>query len=259
MTTPPLFVHIPAHLLATRLPFLLNRNLQPEVACQAVRLEKLDMAEMRDCAAQLAAANLKTSLHAPFAGFNSGSPKGRPQKKSRAIAALSLDLADALGASRVVFHPGLPTTPSCKEQQQWLLNSLSFWPDYIARAEEIGTQICIENIFESTPDLLLQLCRELEAPAFGHCFDIGHWNMFATGNLQDWFAKLGRHTRHLHLHDNHGQFDEHLPIGQGNIDFSALFRLVDRLCKPPSMTLEAHNLPSLDASLDALRNFWPRK
>jgi sugar phosphate isomerase/epimerase len=257
LTTAPLFVHVPAQLLAARLPFLLNRKLQPEVACQEVRLDKLNLPELRDCAEQLSAAKLQTSLHAPFASFNPGSPKKRQQKKAHAIAELSLELADILNAGRIVFHPGLSSNPSAKEQQQWLQNSLNFWPDYICQAEALGTQICIENIFESTPELLQQLCQELESPAFGHCFDIGHWNMFATGSLTDWFAKLGRHTRHLHLHDNHGQFDEHLPVGQGVIDFTALFEQIKQLDPPPSMTLEAHSLPALEASLLALERYRP--
>lgn len=253
-----LFVHVPAQLLAARLPFLLNRNLQPEVACQVVRMEKLNLAEMRESAEQLAAAGLQTSLHAPFASFNPGSAKKRQQKKAHNICELSLELAKALNASRIVFHPGLALNPSATEQQVWLENSLQFWPDYISQAEQLGTQICIENIFESEPQPFLPLFKALESPAFGHCFDIGHWNMFATGSLKDWFATLGKYTRHLHLHDNHGQQDEHLPIGGGVIDFAALFRLFRKLETPPSMTLEAHTLPELDSSLAALETYLTR-
>ena len=39
MTFSPLYIHIPAHLLPGRLSFLLNRKLQPEVACQETVLE----------------------------------------------------------------------------------------------------------------------------------------------------------------------------------------------------------------------------
>jgi sugar phosphate isomerase/epimerase len=258
MTT-PLFVHIPAHLLATRLPFLLNRNLQPEVACQEVQLENLDLAELRDCAAQLTAAGLRTCLHAPFTGFDPGSPKNRLQKKSHQLAKRSLELAEVIAAERIVFHPGLASRSPTKEQSIWLQHSLDFWPEHVARAEQIGSLICIENIFESTPEPLLQLCQGLESPAFGHCFDIGHWNMFATGSLEGWFGKLGGQIRHLHLHDNHGESDEHLPIGRGAINFAALFALVDKLETPPSMTLEAHNLVDLDISLTALQDYFPNR
>lgn len=256
--TNELFVHLPAHLLATRLPFLLNRHLQPEIACQEVRLEHLDLAELRDCAAQLAAAQLRTCLHAPFAGFDPGSAKSRQQKNSHQLARQSLELAELFAAERIVFHPGLAGQASGKEQTRWLQHSLDFWPEHVARAEQIGTLICIENIYESNPEPLLQLCRGLASPAVGHCFDIGHWNMFATGSLNDWFAKLGGQIRHLHLHDNRGQFDEHLPIGRGGIDFAALFALVEQLATHPSMTLEAHNLADLDTSLLGLQQFFPR-
>ena len=64
--------------------------------------------------------------------------------------------------------------------------------------------------------------------------------------------------RQLHLHDNQGQFDKHLPIGRGAIDFAALFALVDKLDAPLSMALEARNLADLDISLTAQQEFFPR-
>ncbi len=53
MMASSLYIYTPAHLLPARLPFLLNRNLQPEVACQEVILEKLDFEQLGDCAQQL--------------------------------------------------------------------------------------------------------------------------------------------------------------------------------------------------------------
>ena len=31
----------------------------------------------------------------------------------------------------------------------------------------------------------------------------------------------------IHLHDNHGESDEHLPIGNGSIDFEPIFRTIE--------------------------------
>lgn len=250
-----LYVHIPAQLLPTRLPFLLNRNLQPEVACQEVSIESLDLREMARCSEQLAEKGLTTTVHAPFAGFKPGSPKNRDQKKARTMCQRSLDLAAALQARVIVFHPGIPYRATPKQQAGWLQNCLDFWPEFIAQAELLGVFIAIENIYEPSPEIFLSLFQGLNSPAFGHCFDIGHWNIFSETSLSDWFAQLGPHTRHIHLHDNNSRQDEHLPIGAGQIDFQALFDEVRRLPQPPSITLEAHKLPELEVSLKAVQQY----
>lgn len=250
--TSSLYVHTPAQLLPTRLPFLLNRKLQPEVACQEVSIEQLDLGQMRNCAAQLAAVQLRTTVHAPFGGFNPGSSKNRPRKTAHKICQQSLQLAEALGARCIVFHPGIPYQATRKVQENWLVNALAFWPEYIEQAKQLETVITVENIYEQTTDVFQQLFAELGCENFGHCFDIGHWNIFAAQNLNDWFQQLGRHIKHLHLHDNQGESDQHLPLGKGNINFSQLFQQSLSLVPSPSMTLEAHNLADLELSLQAI-------
>lgn len=246
-----LYVHLPAQLLATRLPFLLNRKLQPEIACQDVNIGKLDLGLMRDCAEQLAVAGLKTCLHAPFQGFEPGSSRSRSRKKAQLLCEHSLQLAAVLNAKRVVFHPGIPFGSNAKQQTLWLKNSLAFWPEVVAQAQQLSTMICIENIFEADPAPLLELLEGVASAAFAHCFDIGHWNMFHNAGLTEWLERTAPHLCHLHLHDNRGRHDEHLPLGAGEIDFSALFSWLQGSGRQPTMTLEAHNPSDLDLSLQA--------
>jgi sugar phosphate isomerase/epimerase len=250
-----LFVHIPAQLLGARMPFLLDRNLQPEVACQEISIEKLDLGEMRSCAQQLKAQGLKTTVHAPFSGFNPGSGKKRLRKTAHMICQQSLQLAEALSAELIVFHPGIPYQAPQKAQHEWLQNALNFWPEYIAQAEQQNFVLTMENIYEQHSTIYEALFAALSCDSFGHCFDIGHWNIFAEQELPSWFAKLGRYVKHLHLHDNLGESDQHLPIAAGNIDFNALFDQVRQLPQQPSMTLEAHKLPDLEISLDKIQPY----
>ena len=252
-----LYIYTPAHLLPARLPFLLNRNLQPEVACQEIQLEKLDFQHLGDCADQLQEQNLTTTLHAPFTNFNPGSSKNRIRKSSLQTANLSLQLAKKLHARRIVFHPGLAFGSDPKKLDLWLKNCLTFWPEFLQRATEFNCTICIENIYESTPDLFIQLFTALASPHFGQVFDIGHWNIFGRGKLVDWLNKMAPHLKHLHLHDNHGEQDEHLPIGQGYVPFSTLFKWLKTTQAPATMTLENHSLPNTERSLQAIQRYFP--
>ncbi len=248
-----LYVYTPAHLLPARLPFLLNRNLQPEVACQEVLLEKLDFQHLGACADQLKEQNLSTTLHAPFTDFNPGSSKKRIHKTSLQTADLSLQLAKKLHARRIVFHPGLTFGSDPKKLDIWLKNSLDFWPEFLERAAQFDCTICIENIYETTPDLFIQLFTMLDSPYLGHVFDIGHWNLFGGGKLIDWLNKISPYLKHLHLHDNHGERDEHLAIGQGYVPFSTLFGWLQKNSVSPTMTLENHTLPEMEQSLKIIR------
>lgn len=252
-----LYIYIPAHLLPARLPFLLNRKLQPEVACQEVLLDSLDFNQLGDCAAQLQEKGLSTTLHAPFSNFNPGSNKRRIRNISLKTADQSLQLAEKLRARRIVFHPGLAFGNDENKLELWLKNSLKFWPEFLARAAEIDCTICIENIYETTPEVFTRLFSMIDSPHLGHVFDIGHWNIFAAGKLIHWLNETAPYLKHIHLHDNHGERDEHLAVGQGNVPFSTLFEWLKTTEIPPTITLENHNLTEIELSLEALQKYFP--
>ncbi len=257
MNNKNLYIHIPAHLLRNRLPFLLNRKLQPEVACQDVTLDQLDFELLADCAAQLREQGLTTTLHAPYSGFNPGAGKKRLSKASRSLADKSLLLAEKIRARRVVFHPGLPYGSAGKMVESWLDNSSAFWPEFIARAKRINCIICLENIYETTPDIFIRLLQTLDSPHMGHVFDIGHWNIFGATKLLTWLDRVAPYLKHLHLHDNHGDRDEHLAIGSAYVPFSILFNWLKTTACSPTITLENRNLPHTESSLQAIHQHYP--
>ncbi|WP_321368066.1 sugar phosphate isomerase/epimerase family protein [uncultured Desulfuromusa sp.] len=256
MMTSSLYVHIPAHLLPARLPFLLNRRLQPEVACQEVALDRLDFIHLGGCADQLQEHGLSTTLHAPFSNFNPGSSKSRIRNLSMKTAEKSLLLAEKLHARRIVFHPGLAYGNDEKKLNVWLENNLTFWPELLRHAVEINCTICIENIYATSPDIFIRLISLLDSTHFGHVFDIGHWNIFGEVPLLDWLDKAAPYLKHMHLHDNHGERDEHLAVGQGGVPFSILFEWLKTAEAPPTMTLENHSLPDMELSLKVLQKHF---
>jgi hypothetical protein len=72
----------------------------------------------------------------------------------------------------------------------------------------------VENIFEKEPSILKELLTAIDDASFRHCFDVGHWNMFHTGTLEQWFAVMGGFVVESHIHDNFGLRDDHLPLGE---------------------------------------------
>jgi sugar phosphate isomerase/epimerase len=249
-----LHVHVPFRQLEELLPFLLERRLQPEIAFKGDDLDRLDDTALRRVGAVLANAGLAVTVHGPFLDLNPGAIDPLVHGVTARRYGQALQAALLLGARLIVFHPGYDIWRYGEQQHLWLEQNLRFWPPLLEIAAKGGCQLTLENIFESDPLLLKQLLTTLASPWLGHCFDVGHWRLFASVSLADWFATLGEELRHLHLHDNFGVKDDHLPMGEGSIDFQPLLTHLGamRSERRPSITLEAHSRETLLRALAAV-------
>lgn len=253
----PLHGHLPARLLASELTYFLRQGIAPEIALGAADLEQIGAEQWRHWGRECAAAGLAVTVHAPFHDLNPGALDPLVAAATRLRFEQSLAVAAGLGARLMVLHPGFDRWRYQGQEQLWLETSRTFWPPLLSRAAGQNCLLALENIFDHQPEPLASLLDELDSPWLGHCFDVGHWQLFSRIPLAEWFQRLGRRMLHLHLHDNHGAADEHLPVGSGSIDFAELFRLVKALPQRPSMTCEAHRREDLLPSLAAVRAFLP--
>ena len=247
-----LHVHLPYWQLASRLDDFLAQRQNAEIAFKGQDLDTLDPELLERTADGFRTAGLSLTVHAPFLDLNPGALEPYVFEATAIRYRQTLAAADRLGAKLVVFHPGYEYWKYGGRDQLWLDASLEFWPTIIELAEQFELRLALENIYETIPDTLVQLLDTLDSPLFGHCFDAGHWRLFSDQTLDDWFAALAHRTIHLHLHDNVGTGDDHLPVGEGDIDFARLFRLVERLPAAPSMTLEARSSEEAERSLKNL-------
>ena len=172
--------------------------------------------------------NLELTLHLPFsdmnlAGLNTGIRNEvlHQMKDYLKIASGFVELA--------VVHPGYLSPHGAQlPNLAWQTNieSLQSICDFAA---DHGIMIAVENmpevpkIFGKYPQEMLQMVEEINRDNVGLTLDIGHVNTMGIGigtEIMDDFLKMykGR-ISHVHLHDNMGKKDEHLPIGKGNIDW----------------------------------------
>ena len=73
-------------------------------------------------------------------------------------------------------------------------------------------------------DELSQIISGTDPSTVGICLDTGHANISEEGGLIAAFEQNVERIIHVHLNDNLGQDDLHLPLGQGNIDFEEFSR-----------------------------------
>jgi sugar phosphate isomerase/epimerase len=82
----------------------------------------------------------------------------------------------------------------------------------------VGEVIC-------SPDSLLRLIEHVERPNFKANFDTGHFSAQREDVVLA-LAKLRGHFANIHISDNDPVDTEHLPIGEGSIDWPEFFRVL---------------------------------
>lgn len=250
-----LCAHIPWSRLLEHRAYLLKERVNPELHLSADALDTLDTVLLQEFSGQLADHGLSCTIHAPFMDLNPGSIDRSVRETTRQRVEQTLECARVLKARVVVFHPGYSRLTYGSAVDLWVANTVAFWQQQSARIRQSGCQVALENIFEEEPGTLLQVLQQLDRSLFGHCFDSGHFNMFAQVSLEAWFASLGGYIIESHLHDNHGLADEHLPLGEGTIDFQQVTDLLKQYAPQAVWTLEAHSLERLERSRKAVNNY----
>lgn len=244
----PLGAHIPWTECSRLLAEVLRLGLAPEFALKADDLDSLCPETVARIGDHCREAGLRPTVHAPFFDLNPGAldPLVRQVTLRRLVE--TLDLSSRLDARLMVVHPGFDPWRYPNMEDLWLAKACAFFRDLLKEDLHGRCLIAVENIYEPSPKTLVQLVNEINAPRLGHCFDVGHWNLFGRGPLEAWLRAISPRLLHLHLHDNAGTSDDHLPIGEGNIDFTSLMALVGDAAAPPSATLEAHSFAHLRRS-----------
>jgi len=244
--------HVPYPRLSENLEYIVANRINPEVFFSADALDHLVYEELSAQAQILHTAGLATTIHAPFLDLNPGALDPSIREVTHRRFQQVFQAAEQLKPRVIVCHPGYDDLRYGGSRLDWLKNSIDFWRGFIPRARETGSIIAVENIFEKEPSTLRGLLEAIDDPSFRHCFDVGHWNMFTTVTLEEWFDNLGQFMVEAHIHDNHGQADEHLPPGEGQIDFTLLFDLLRRYAPDAVYTVEAHTTERMERALKAL-------
>ena len=112
---------------------------------------------------------------------------------------------------------------------------MEFWTEFL-REVPADALLCMENVMEDEPGLLLEIIRRVDDPRLRLCLDVGHANSSASNvPVSEWIACCAPYLSHVHLHNNEGDRDLHAPLGTGTIDMEKC--LTELICKAPGSTL----------------------
>ncbi|HTY21191.1 MAG TPA: sugar phosphate isomerase/epimerase family protein [Geobacteraceae bacterium] len=250
-----LFVHVPYWFLQKDIRLVLERRVNPEVYLAGDAYDSIDRGELAAIAEALQGQGLSTTMHAPYADLNPGSPERLIREATLKRFHQLLDVAEAFRPRVIVLHPGYDRWRFAESRELWLHHSINTWREVLPRAEAIGCTLAVENVFEEEPSTLRALFEAVDSPLLRHCFDVGHWNLFVKMSMEEWFAEIGPWIAEAHIHDNQGKKDDHSAIGDGNIDFDLFFRLMGEYAPDAAWTLEAHSRETLEKALVKIRDY----
>jgi sugar phosphate isomerase/epimerase len=202
----------------------------------------------------LAERGVGVTTHGPIFDLNPGSLDSVIRKHTRRAFEKAIEVSQDLGASGITFHTGFnPLLPE-SVLPGWLSLSLELWNRAASLAEGAGLTLTLENMFEPTPKLLLDLAEAVESDALAFCMDVSHTAIYSTLGLARWWQELAPRLRTLHLNDTDTFSDEHLAIGRGTLDFRDVFRRASSLPWEPVLVLEM----SLERALESVDTIQSR-
>lgn len=198
------------------------------------------------------------SLHAPLWPDREMGRAGAPAvnvihpDKSRRIDAMdeikrALETAEHVPFRHMVVHLG-------ERYDSWSQRTMEYAEAALehlgAFARPLGVRVLIENLLSepTTPEHLVTILDLGHLDSIGVCLDLGHAHI--TVGILGAVSVLGERIVSLHVHDNHGQKDEHLWPGDGTVEWPLVREALQKLKTPPAAVLEiAQGLDDTPAAL----------
>ncbi len=195
--------------------------------------------------------DLTISVHAPFSDINMASVNDPIWEVTLQQIIECIELASEI-TSIVVVHPGYLSPLGSQMPDRAFQKLAEGLKKVCDAAEEYDMLVCVENMvniywmFGRDPDSVKRIVEAVNRENLGVTLDIGHAN--TTSTLDEYLSWECIHlVRHLHIHDNHGELDEHLALGRGSIDWQTVFKTLEAY--DGMRVMELRTIPEAEESI----------
>lgn len=186
-------------------------------------------------------------LHSPTIDLNPASLNPGIRAETLKQLKETIDFAIKIDAEAITTHPGLIHREEERVRNYAMKHSIEILKEANSYAQEVGVKFSLENM----PNKYAYFCNSaeehkifLERCGCYATLDVGHAN--TTGNVKSFFDI--DNIAYLHLNDNNGKKDQHLTLGDGNLDIY-LLEGVDKAI------IELNNYENILKSRDLLKSF----
>ncbi|RDE16314.1 MAG: hypothetical protein C4K49_04985 [Candidatus Thorarchaeota archaeon] len=216
--------------------------------------------DLMDIEALFSSFRISPLIHGPIHDSNLSSLKESMRRASVEFVFECVDFARTIGAPHVVIHAGTCPSDQIHSMFDHALASFKMSLSSIAAyASERGIRIGIENGPASknrstvlVPQDHLKFVKEFEDLGVAAVLDIGHAHT-AGLDLAVYATTLDKSLIELHVHDNSGDSDDHLRLGDGNVPFKPFLKTVGSLGFVGPVVLELHTKEHLADGVAFLR------
>ena len=156
---------------------------------------------------------------------------------------LSLETAASLGTEKIVVHPAYFSGMGSFVPEMARSLAMESLAAITSKATELEIILCIENMFPRT-----QFCVDVDDlkdvfqrfPELKLTLDTGHANIGSPRGKRiiQLIEAFGDRIGHVHVSDNFGKEDNHLPIGSGRIKFSKVIKALKETGYDDTVTVE---------------------
>lgn len=156
-----------------------------------------------------------------------------------------LEISHLLGVQVMVYHVAdySAETYAAGPPQELLSAEADVLGELAERAEKLGVRIAVENGSHlSVMEYMLALVDRVNSEALGICIDTGHAALGDLGPARA-ITLSGPRLYTLHLQDNWGGADHHLPPGAGNIDWCEVAQALADVGYEGVLQLELTDIP----------------
>lgn len=150
-----------------------------------------------------------------------------------------IKFASDIGASQIVIHPGFSNPAFDKAlAREYARSAIA---ELAELAKPTGVRLAVENVGTLKTSIYNQEeylhCIDGFGDEVGFLLDVGH--AFITGfDIPTLIHDMGDRLFGVHLHDNDGTLDQHLPIGEGKIVYEPIFKALKTARDDCHMVLE---------------------
>ena len=249
-----IYYHVPVHRLLEEIEAFMSLGIGCEIFIRADFIDSYSKEDISLINTAFDKHGLRRKVHGPFVDLNPGSTDIRVRELTLNRFLRTVKLCSMLKADSIVFHSHFEPIFYRRHFDEWLKNSEIVWNRVVDASEKLGISINIENSIDESPDAVLATLER--HPSLGACFDVAHYNVFSPKGWKDAISRYPRGSiREVHVSDNKGNEDLHLPLGEGNIDFEEFFSEIIKRNEDPIITVEPHSKEGLTKNIEFMGKF----
>ncbi len=253
ITREKIYFHAPYRMLLSGLDRIGEMGINCEIYVDGKDVDTYTKAETERINSTFEKHEILKIVHGPFLGLNPGSrdPKVQDLTFERFIAAF--EFCRKIKTNHIVLHSGFDPIFYKNASELFLKLSIPLWKEVLKAAAKDKIVIALENSIDPTPGIIVNLLKELDSPYLEACFDAGHYNVFGQKSVWEALEEYPQGSiGELHLSDNKGDFDTHLALGEGNIDYKRMFKEIEKRGREPILTSEPHSMEDIEKNLKYL-------